>query len=194
MPDFVAVLLRPAATMRRVLDQQRYRWWPFVLLAICVTALRDPANMRLTKVPADIPLPAIIAAAVLAGMLVGFLVFYGLSWVAWLVGRVFEGKGTPVAVRVAAAWGLIPIIASAIYRLPLAFWAARTVRGVDAMSCSTAAFLFFFEIVTALWYLYVASNTIAEAEAFSVWMGLATVILTWLSPVVIVIAAVLAMR
>ena len=194
MPDFLSVLWQPRITMRRILDAQRYRWWPLALLAFCVTALRDPGNVKLTKMPPSVQPWLIVAGAIVGGALVGILIFYGLSWVAYFIGKAFEGTGSPREVRAAAAWGLAPMIVSGVYRIPLSYTVHDKADVLNPTACSAAVLLLTIEFLTFCWYVTIASGTIAEAHRFSAWRGLATVGLTWLSPLVIIIAAVLALH
>ena len=194
MPDFLAVLVQPRLTMRRILDAQRLRWWLLVLLAFCVNALRDPGNVKLTKVPPAVQPWLIVAGTVAAGLLISFALFYALSWVVYGIGKAFEGTAAPAEARAAAAWGLMPLIVSGIYRIPLSYAVRGNADTINPTACSGAVGLLTLEFLTFCWYLAVTSSTVAEAHRFSVWRGLATVALTWISPLVIVAAAALAMR
>ena len=197
MPDFIAVLIHPGATMRRILDQRRYRWIPLVLLAVAASALRDRDHSDLRKA---LPfeewwiVAGIIALALAAGLAICLLLFYGFSWIPYLVGRAFEGTGDVREVRTALAWGLMPIIVSAVYRIPIAMWVGSQAETINPMACGALAIVGALELATMLWYGVVGSATLAEAHRFSFLRGLATLTLSLLTPIILTVTAALALH
>ena len=196
MPDFIAVLIRPRATMRRILDQRRYRWIPLVVLAVLASSIHDIKPREfLHVIPAEQTwmIVGIIAAVICAGLAICLLLFYGLSWITYFVGRTFDGTGEVREVRAATAWGLMPLILSAVYRVPLAFWLASQLVSINPMACGTMAIVGAAEILTLVWYAMTASACLAEAHRFSFLRGLATLAFTWLTPLILTLAAVLSL-
>ena len=197
MPDFIAVLIHPGATIRRILDERRYRWIPLVLLAVAASALRDRDHSDLRNA---LPfeewwiVAGIIALALAAGLAICLLLFYGFSWIPYLIGHAFEGTGNVREVRAALAWGLMPIIVSAVYRVPLALWLGSQVTTINPMACGTLAIAGALELATLLWYAFVGSAALAEAHRFSFLRGFATLTFGLLTPLIFTVAAVLALH
>jgi hypothetical protein len=121
------------------------------------------------------------------------------------VGRLFEGTGNARSVRSAVAWGLAPAIWAVLIRFPAALMGgnansrARATGGAFVLEptrfaggCAMALVLLVIELAIFGWYVVVASSTLAEAHGFSPLRGFATLLLSILSPLVIVLAAVLA--
>lgn len=196
MPDFIAVLIHPRATMRRILDQRRYRWIPLVVLAGVSSSIHDvkPGGF-LHAFPSEQlwMIVGVIAAAIVAGLAICLLGFYALAWIGFFVGRSFDGTGDVREVRAAAAWGLMPIIASTIYRVPLAFWLASQMVSINPMACGAVAIVGAVEVLTILWYAGTAASCLAEAHRFSFLRGLATLVFIWLTPLILTLAAVLSL-
>jgi hypothetical protein len=205
----VQIVIHPRRTMRAILDGPEDRMViPLVLLA-AVSAMLGDVDWRGVRGAlashGTVKMVLIAVCAVLAALLVAVLVFYLFAWVALWVGRLFDGTGEVRGVRSAVAWGLTPAIWAVLYRLPAALLGgnansrARMVNDafvIDptrfAGGCAMAIVLMVIELAVLAWYVVVASSTLAEAHSFSPLRGFATLALSVLSPLVIVIAAVLA--
>lgn len=213
--DFLSILVRPRRTMRRILEQRRDRAViPLVLLATLSGFAGDfrLADLRATPVGTfSVPVVLIIVLVILLVTLCAFLFFYFLAWIAVPIGHFLEGEGETRDVRLALAWGLAPLIAALFYRLPAMFLrpgtmgAGRTrVRlGDETLFVGASvpgdvwlwALVFaILEIGTLLWLVLVASSALAEAHRFSRARGLATLTLALISPLIVIISAVLAFR
>lgn len=208
LANFVAAGFRPRPTMRRILDAGRDRMvLPLVLLAAISFALGDAERPNLGGLdPSKGLLFVLLAVAgVVAGLLFIVLLFYLFSWAATAIGRALEGQGSAREVRSAIAWGAVPFLWALLYRVPAAIWFPVTRTRVEAGSakftldpaaggstCLTMVLFGMLEVLVLIWYLIVASNTLGEAHRFSAWRGLATILLTAATPIVIVVAAVLA--
>ncbi|HEV7923100.1 MAG TPA: Yip1 family protein [Thermoanaerobaculia bacterium] len=185
MRNLLAILYRPAETMRSILAQPRDRMvLPLVLLAGISDALRSVSTDDLRHAPMSPHILAIVIGVCLAVLLVAVLLFYGMAWVVTMVGRLFDGQGTSRAMRSALAWGLVPVVLSLLYRIPLAF--APKPPGMVAVIVIVQAAIF-------LWWIGLTSFTVAEAHQFSAWTGLGTIALSSLAPLVVVGAGVLTM-
>ena len=216
MPNWLTTLasvaVRPRQTLRRILDLPRDRMIvPLVVLAALSISMRD---LRLQAVPKLLesrgPLwVGIAAGAALFGVaLVHLLFFYVLSWIAFGVSRFFEGTATIRETRSALAWGLAPIIWALLWRIPIALFAPVPAGGktrvqfgtaqfsldpgVLANSLKLAAALTVLELLLIAWYCAISSATLAEANRFSGGRGFATFVLTVISPLIVVAAAVIA--
>jgi hypothetical protein len=197
--------------MRAILDQPRDRAAiPLVLAAGFISSLGDANLPGARDAIGSRPMVLVVLAGVaviVVATLVTLFFFYLFGWIATYIGRFFEGNGKPREIRSALAWGLAPMIWSLIYRLPAAFLLpggpARFGRGGGdnfviepgrfASGCGAAILFTFLELVMLGWCVYVTSNTLGEAHGFSSWRGLATYLLSVLSPLVVVLAAVLTM-
>ena len=205
--NLAAVMIRPRATIRRILDGNRDRLIiPLVLLAICSGYLGDIDRGSLEMLKQRQP-----PIWMLLGMLVGITlvlvaVFYLVSWAAYWLGRLMEGTGSPRDVRLAVAWGLAPGIWALLYRIPAAFLSSpqslqtrlrvgdlKIEGGASAWGCALAVLIALLEGTVFVWWVAATANTVGEAHRFSSWRGLATVILVVVSPFIIILAAVLAM-
>jgi len=211
-----AVAVRPRQTLRRILEQPRDRMIvPLVLLAAASLALHDVrfAGIRRafeTHAPMRLSL---VAGAILLGIVVVALlhlvVFYVLSWIAFGVGRYFEGSATIRDVRSAVAWGLAPIIWALVWRVPIALFAPmppggpnfqiggahlRVNPGMLASGCGPALAVGILDLAVFVWYFAITSATLAEAHRFSGGRGFATLCLSLLSPLIIAAAAVIVWR
>jgi hypothetical protein len=209
LADFAAAGFRPRETMRRVLDGGRDRMIAPLVLLLTISVLFGDVDRRPLSgfgqfAPWQIAL--IACAALLLSFLFALLLLYLFSWAALGIGRALEGEGSARELRSAMAWGGVPFIWALLYRIPAVIWfpATRTKVGGEHVrfsfnalqaghGCLTMLVFGILELATLGWYLYVVSNTIGEAHRFSSWRGLATLLLTAVTPIVIVIAAVLAM-
>lgn len=201
------IVIRPRTTMREILDTPPDRMIvPLVLLGIISGMLRD-FNVR--SFPGVDAKTWLIICAAIAGVIVVFvLLFYAFAWLGYFIARWLEGTGDPAATRSALAWGTAPIIWALLYRLPVAFLAASAgparaaiqgrninfTTGMFGAGCLAAAVYAIVELAVLLWYLAVASQTLAEAHRFSAWRGLGTLAILAVTPVIVMIAAFLSLR
>lgn len=200
------IVIRPRTTMREILDTPPDRMIvPLVLLGIISGMLRDFNPRSFPGVDAKTWL--IICAAIAGVIAVFVLLFYGFAWIAYFIARWLEGTGDPAATRSALAWGTAPTIWALLYRLPVAFSALANPTRVEVQGrninfstgmfgdgCFAALVFAIVELAVLLWYLAVASQTLAEAHRFSVWRGLGTLAILAVTPVIVMIAAFLSLR
>lgn len=205
-----SVLFRPRRTMRRILDDgpgQGAVLLLFVLVVISGIA-GDFDAAQLQDVLARLGgqqvwlIVGVTVAVFVAMVAVGW--FY--AWVPYFIGRFLGGTGDIRAVRAAVAWGLAPGIWALLYRVPVAVWltpaAAATVKmrgggvafdpGFLARGCGVALAIVLLELIVFVWCAFVMSNTLAEAHGYSPWQALGTIVLSAIAPMVVMIAAVLA--
>lgn len=211
LANVATIMIRPRPTMRRILDAPRDRLWLPILLLVALSAVagdsdRHEFDSLLAAARAYGIHPALVILGIfLAVTLVSLIFFYVFAYAAWGIGRVMEGTGTPADLRRAVAWGLVPMVWALLYRIPAVFFLPRsdsTVRIGEHMridpgrlgsGCAAALIFGALELVILVWCGVVISNTVGEAHRFSSWRGLATVVLTSIAPLIILIAAVLAM-
>ena len=171
--------------MQRILAQPRDRMViPLVLLAALADGLRSVSTDDLRHTPFPPHVVGIVILVCIAVLLAAVGIFYGMAWVVTMVGRLFDGEGTFRAVRSSLAWGLVPVVLSLLYRVPLLFlpkppWLVAVIVVLQA-----AVFL---------WWVALTSITVAEAHRFSAWTALGTLALSSLAPLVVVGAAALTM-
>ena len=211
--NLVHVSIRPRETMRELLDSRRdLAIIPLVLLATLSACLRKfdlVAAADMLSIQNGWRTSAFIVAVLGFTMLFMLGLFYLFAWVALGVGRLLEGTGDSRGVRAALAWGLAPFIWALIYRIPMAFTRhgggsahkLARVRPVDgrvffdaatlATGWRTSLLLGVVELILVAWYVFVASQTLAEAHRVSPWRGVGIMMLVLLTPVVIAIAAIM---
>ncbi|HUP47269.1 MAG TPA: YIP1 family protein [Thermoanaerobaculia bacterium] len=224
LPLLAAISLAPRRTMRWMLDHPAPRQsFAIVVAAVLSLSLGDLDLRSASEAAALLGMSATasLAVFVLAVMLLAAVIaFFVFAAAATAAGRMLGGHGTFGAVRTAAAWGLAPQVWALFYRLPaLVFWpdAVRTLHGggkpgleigseamvfrpIDLSSVSFVPFAVYgsLELLALIWYLVVGSSTLAEAQGFSPWRGLANlavaVVLPFVAILAIVAAAFLAFR
>lgn len=195
--------------MRRVLDGGRDRWTiQIVVLAFICASVGDADISKLLAALPDLSLNATLALVALALLLIAacwIIVLYLFAWVATFIGRWLDGQGEIADVRAALAWGLVPVIWSVVLRIPLAVYKSRVIPQtldqhrfmmdfVSKGGCALAVLVATFQILLYVWIAYVASSTVAEALHFSSWSGFATIALTAAVPVIVAVAAALAVK
>lgn len=198
---------RPRETMRAVLDHPPDRLMiPILLLTMCAGFLKDsdPSGFRTAMATANMPrLGAMIAAILVVVMLLLLGLFYLFAWIVYAAGRFLEGVADIRAVRSALAWGCVPLVWALPYRvMVLLLWPASARPEVEVGDgtirfnpdrlvdgCGAALIFSVIELALFVWYLYVASNALAEANRFSGWKGLGTLLLAAVAPLIVMIAA-----
>jgi len=204
------IVIRPRTTMREILDGGADRTIvPLVLLA-CVSSLISDSkgNVVAALRAADMKTWLIVIGVIVAVMIVAVLLFYVFAWVAYFAGRFLEGTGDAIAVRSALAWGLAPLVWAIAFRVPAAL--LRPARAIEpgkigsgtfsiqttqlSGGCLMAAVFGLIELGFLVWWLVVASRTLAEGHRFSAWRGFGTLAIVGVTPIIIVLAAVLAIR
>lgn len=208
LANFLRVGIRPRETMRGILDAGRDRMVvPLVFLAMVSFTLGDtdrPSLASFGSLP-GYKLALAIVGILLGALIFGLLFFYLFSWAVVAIGRVMEGQGRAREVRSAMAWGVVPAIWALVYRIPAVIWFSAVppeVRSgnsritfnapMASQGCVVMVVFGILELSMLIWLLWVQSNTIGEAHRFSAWRGLATILLTAVTPIIITIAAVLA--
>lgn len=203
------VVIWPRTTMREILDAGRDRMIvPLLLLATLAAFAGDVNNSTRRSLAFTSYAWLIVICALIVSVLVMFLAFYLFSWIAYMAGRfVLEGQGSQAAVRSALAWGMAPLIWAILYRVPVALFgpqqtgmikagntAFRFDPGLIGGGCVFAAIYGLLELAMITGWVVVSSRTLAEAHGFSAWKGFGNLVIVGLAPVVIIIAAVLALR
>ena len=202
--DLATVLVQPQPTMRRVLDG-RDRWTIQVVVLAFVCSSVGDANPRMVSDA----LPglgwsalAIVAVTIVAGALSWVIALWLLAWIAGFVGRKLGGVATMADVRAAMAWGLVPVIWSLAYRIPLTILVNRfhvnpNINVATALidfagkgGISVVIVFLALQLLFAVWSVWVGSFCLAEAEQFSPLTGLGVIAITFGIPVAIVLAAV----
>ena len=202
--DLATVLVQPQPTMRRVLDGSD-RWTVQVVFLAFVCSSVGDANPRMM---AD-ALPglgwsalAVVAVSIVVGALTWVIALWLLAWIAGFVGRKLGGVAKMADVRAAMAWGLVPVIWSLAYRIPMTILVNRfhvnpninvaetLVDFASKGGISLVIVFLTFQLLFAVWSVWVGSFCLAEAEQFSPLTGLGTLAITFGIPIVIVLAAV----
>lgn len=154
------------------------------------------------------------AGVVLAFCAICLGLFYGFAWFTTHTGRLLDGTGSFRDVLAALAWGLTPWIWGLVFRIPsMILWpsassvvyepndsgirignGAFTVRDTTPADAPwwQVAILTGLEIAVFVWFLVVASRTLAEAQKISPWKALANLVLALILPAAAMIVAIVA--
>ena len=208
---FVTILFIPRPTIRFLLDHRRDRGVvPLILMAMISVSLRPPEWTGMEQAAEILGTELLIGVVVLALILmVGVTVggFYLFAWLAALAGRFFDGSASAREVRTALAWGSVPLIWALVYRIPaMLFWGpayasihsdgnGNAIRiGSESVVYNSGAIsdapisqiliLFALDLIVIGWTVVVMSRTLAEAQQFSSWKGLANLLLAFVLPIV----------
>lgn len=211
LTNLAAVVIRPRATMARILEAPSSRAVLLLFALSSVSGIFGDFDAPMVQQVVHQAGGARVAWMI-AGVIVGLLVLLvALCWfyayVPMFIGRFLGGTGEIRGVRAALAWGLAPTIWALLYRIPAAFWftpsSAASVRmrggnvafdpGRMADGCGVALVFALIELGVFVWCAYVMSNTVAEAHRFSGWHAFGTLVLSAIAPLVVGVAAFLSM-
>lgn len=208
VPLLLEVAVRPHAAMRWILDNRGSRGILLLVLAAFGSSVTKEFDWRRFVEASDsvglVQLAGIVIAGIVIGAALWVGMFYGIAWIATAAGRFFGGSGDYKSVRTALAWGLAPVILALIYRIPaLMVWPAAMLAGgrnrpavkvSDSIQITAQAFadipgyqiaiLMLLDAAILIWYLVVASMTLAEAQRISSWAGFGNLVLAVVLPVV----------
>jgi Yip1 domain len=211
--NLATVLVRPRATMARILAEPRRGTVLLLLFALAVVSGIfgdfDAPMMQQIVHQSGGGRVALMVAGVIVGMLVLLTaLFWFYSWVPYLAGRFLGGTGDVHGVRAAIAWGLAPAIWALLYRVPAAIWlapsvAATTMRvrngavafdpGRFSQGCGVVLAFAIVEFLVFVWCVVVTSHTVAEAHQFSAWHAFGALVIAAVAPLIVMVAAFLAM-
>lgn len=202
----VTILYQPRETMRRILaSANRWTWEITALACVCASVNDINADQAAKELPGLRLGPglALVALGLIVSAITWVIVLYIVSWIATPVGRfLLGGTGSAGDVRAALAWGLVPVIWSVAYRLPLTILTRNMhvgpqanphqvlLRFISHGGCSIIAIFLFFQALFAIWSIVVGSFTIAEAQHFSAEKGFVNVIVAIVLPFMVIGAAV----
>jgi Yip1 domain len=205
----VTILLRPRATMRRILaNSSRWEFQVVALAAICTSVNEADSRAFTDALPSIRLMPGLAIAAVglVAQALSWILLLLILSWIAAPVGRLLGGIGKVRDVRAAMAWAMVPMIWSALYRIPFTIMASglhssqrqdphKLIAGfISHGGCSLIVVYLFLQFIFELACIVIGCFTVAEAQKFSAQKGFLNIAITLVLPVLIVVAAVMSLR
>ncbi|HVR42034.1 MAG TPA: Yip1 family protein, partial [Thermoanaerobaculia bacterium] len=187
VPALAAIVVRPRATMRRILDHPPYRGVHLIVVAAMFSSALSDMNWNDAGGAAAAIDPRLTLAIVIGLLilmpLIAIAFFYLLTASATLAGRLVGGSGGFRQVRAAIAWGFAPIVWALVYRIPAAiFWVEATVAapqpilrvGSDTVVYRSGGLfggapwwqvvlLACLDLAIVAWYLIVASACLAEA-------------------------------
>jgi len=201
----VTILYQPRETMQRILaSAHRWSWEIAALACVCASvndinvdaAAKELPGLRLG------PGLALVALGLILGAIGWVISLYIVAWIATPVGRLLGGTGSVRDVRAALAWGLVPVIWSVVYRLPLTIFARNLHEGpqtdprqllmrfLSHGGCSVIVLYFFFQTLFAIASVVIGSFTVAEAQHFSTEKGFVNVVVAIVLPFLVIGAAV----
>ncbi|WP_286765902.1 MULTISPECIES: Yip1 family protein [Rhodopirellula] len=174
---FKTIWLSPRRTVRQIVSVDPTL---HVVLLACLSGIGetlDRASMR--DLGDRLPLPAIIAVAVILGPIGGLIGVWIGAWLVAITGKWMGGKGTSETVRTALTWASIPSIVASILWIPQLLllreelFTSETPRLESNPGLIVPVLaLSLVEIVLAIWSFVLMCNTIAEVQSFgSAWRG-----------------------
>lgn len=213
LKGLVTVLVAPRETVRTFLDapDDRLSFALVLLGTIATTLLRNDHASRfgfVRSLPA--PLSALLVfVAVLVMAAVTAVLFYLSSHLGAWIGRALGGRANAREVRVAIAWGSVPMIWSLLFVVParvliFAIGAQNALRAAilghhhpgDFLATRTVAVMIIGLVVALLflavlvWTLVVTSQCLGEAHRFSSVLGFVTLVASVAIPLFVVIGSI----
>lgn len=205
------IMIRPRATMRRVLDSLPDDLAiPLIVLATVSQFIVDEDYTRLAAALDTAPVlmgGLIIIGVVALGGGTTIALFYVFSFLVAQIGRLLGGSGTAERVRSGLAWGTVPFAWALLFRAPARALGGETLITTVYSRGNGGSFLeslnpdagFFFPILTlvlleaaaAVWYLVLSSKCVGEAHRFSAWRGLASLVLGIFIPLIALLITVI---
>jgi hypothetical protein len=211
LANLAVVLVRPRTTMARILEAPSHRGVVLLFALAAVSGIFgdfDAPTIEQVLGQSGGAQVAVLVAGVIVLVIVALTaLFWFYSYVPYFIGRFLGGTGDVGGVRAALAWGLAPSIWALLYRVPAAIWfgpsSASSVRvrngavafdpGRIADGCGVMLIFALLELGVFVWCAFVMSNTVAEAHRFTAWHGLGTLVISAIAPLVVVLAAVMAL-
>jgi hypothetical protein len=180
---WLSIWTQPRATMRQILDTDPRR------LVHVLAILGALCRMLSSNVPpigplARLPLSAIVAYKLCAGVVGGLIGLYLGSAILTMTGRWLGGRGSFVAVRAAAAWSNVPLIWGGLLWLPLLGY-----LGIEALNFDPKILfedpgglivmlpIGLLAVILGIWTLVIALKCLGEVHGFSAWQALGAVVI-----------------
>jgi hypothetical protein len=194
---FLTIWTRPRATIRGIVDTDpTYQVIPLALASGVIQALyAAPALPQM-----GLPLPAVVAIAIVVGSIGGFLCLYAGAWLVRLSAPLVGGRAELRDVRAALAWSMVPLLATfPFWLLRLGVFGNETIFAtvLRVLANPSLALLLFasfcVELILQVWTLVVLAKTLGEVQGISAWRALGlSLVLTLVIAVPIAIVAVVA--
>jgi Yip1-like protein len=209
--DLFTILFKPRETMRRILDA-RDRWTIQIVVLACICSETNDIDPRAAgELLPYLKFFSIAALAVLIIVAIAIswvVILFVLSWLATFTGHLLGGTGTARNVRAALSWAMVPVIWSVIYRVPLAIYKnqvdlrnvhVRDVRDVLLNfvahgGCALIVVVLALQIIFFVWSIFIATNTLAEAQRFSTEKGFVNLVITLAFPLLVIAGAIITFR
>ncbi len=194
---FLTIWTRPRATIRGIVDADpTYRVIPLALASGVIQALYTAPELPRM----GLPLPAVVAIAIVVGSIGGFLCLYAGAWLVRLSAPLVGGRAELRDVRAALAWSMVPLLATfPFWLLRLGVFGDETIvttllRMLANPSLALLLFASFsVEVILQVWTLVVLAKTLGEVQGISAWRALGlSLVLTLVIAVPIAIAAIIA--
>lgn len=196
--------------MRHILDSGNDRWSvQVIILAFACASFNDVDARHIgTLLPSIrlLPVLAIITLSIIVGAAAWVILLFIVSWIAAPIGRLLGGTATAADARAALAWGMVPVVWSPLYRIPVAIMTS----GLDVQpqanahrilldfaahgGCSIIVIFIAFQLLFAIACIVVGSFTLAEAQRFSTQKGFINLAIALALPLMVIGSAVFTFR
>jgi len=194
---FLTIWLHPRDTIRAIVATDPKR---FVQSIVMLGGIFEALDRMASRNAGDLlSFPVILLIALIVGPLSGVLGLYLSAALLRFSGRWIGGTATPEAIRAAAAWGSVPLLAGNLLWLPALAIGGHDIFTAEMANTSGVAALallgiWLVQIVAAVWSIFTGLHCLGEVQGFSAWKALGNAVLAGLVilvPVLVLAAIVL---
>ncbi len=176
---------QPRATIRQILNTNSERM--VFILALLVGFSQALDNASSSNRGDHLDWPFVVIVALFSGSISGILAIYLGALLTQWTGRWIGGAASIKDLRVALAWGYVPLLWTLLLWIPYIaiagqeMFTEQTPR-LDSSDARILAltFFYFIEVVMSIWGLTVWMKAVGEAQGFSAWKALLNMLLSLL--------------
>lgn len=194
---FLTIWLSPRDTIRTIVATDPRR---FVQSIVMLGGIFEALDRMVSRNAGDLlSFPVILLIALMVGPLSGVLGLYISAALLRWTGKWMGGSATSEAIRAAAAWGSVPLLAGNLLWLPALAIGGHDIFTAEMANTSGPAALgllaiWLVQMVAAVWSIFTGLHCLGEVQGFSAWKALGNVLLAGLVilvPIVLLAAIVL---
>lgn len=170
---WLSIWTEPRATIHRIVSVNPNRCCWFLAAVYGFSSLLN--SFQSIALGNQMNLAWVLGLAVIFSSVWGYVVFSIWSWVVYLVGKIFRGKGTYVQIRAAYAWSCVPLVVNCLLWIVLIFSFGSTLFSnvIPDQLLSNGQSLFIFlvliaKVILAIWALVIYLNALSEVQQYSI--------------------------
>ena len=185
-----SIWLRPTDTLNYILENCPEK---YVTVLLVLGGINSAIERAVSRSSGDtLNLGAVLAIAIIAGGLFGWISYYIYAWAMSETGRWLDGSAEPKEFRTVIAWSLVPMVVSLSLIVPelMIFGGDLFKSEIPDNSLGIAMSYIFFgliEIILGIWSLVIMVKGIAIIQKF----GIGYAILNMIIPILILIVPLL---